>query len=142
MTRLSSEQQRQGGLIGILFLLALALRVLYVPLHLALEEHVGRGGHAHGAQLAVHSAVGGHHDGDHDPSRGHEPHPALDHASDLIVARTRALQGTIDLPFQLPEECRLAAPQARVSAAAELEPRPPAARPLSPRRSRAPPAAG
>ncbi len=76
----------------VVMLCALALRVVYVPFHLAQDAHLGVG-----ADLVVHETEQEHQHhhqaeqlADHDHGRDHIPHPFLDHASDLILSRGAA----------------------------------------------------
>ncbi len=133
-----SKTKKQSRTLVLLFvLLAMGLRVLHTPIHLAQEEHLGAGGHP-----ISHAAEGeGHSDDDHEHDEDHVPHPALDHASDLIAQRTQVKQTTIDLPaLPLEESWSLPAPRA-LSKATQPEHRPPKPRPRLAPRPRGPPAA-
>jgi hypothetical protein len=120
----------------LLVLLALGLRVLYVPSHLAQEEHFGPGGHPFS-----HASEGeGHADDGHDHDN-HPRHSALDHTSELTVQRAPSQQKAIDLPASsLVEGWSLQIPRA-LSSTREPEPTPPKQRPQIVRRPRGPPTA-
>lgn len=123
----------------LLVLLALGLRVLYVPIHLAHEEHLGTGA---GHPLSHASDEGEHADDGHDHGDDHPPHPAGDHASELIAQRAPSQQQTsIDLQALPPvESWSLPAPCA-LSLTAAPEPRPPRQEPHLAPWPRGPPAA-
>lgn len=133
----SRTKKQPRALTLLLVLFAIGLRVIYVPIHLAQEEHLGAGGHP-----ISHAADGeGHADDDHEHDEDHLPHPAIDHASDLIAQRTQYKQTTIDLPaLPLEESWSLPAPRAS-SKATQPEQRPPKLRPRIASRPRGPPAA-
>lgn len=85
----SSSQGRHS--VSLLLLLAFGIRLLYVPYHLAHEEHLGPGGHlvlSHSSVEEAHVDPHGHdhdHDDAHEHDDGHAPHSALDHALELIT---------------------------------------------------------
>ena len=84
MTRSRPKLHRTPRLSALLFvILALGVRLLYRPIHLAQEDHHGGGGHPvwHSAEADLHGSP--EHEGDGE----HIPHPALDHAGDLIAPR-------------------------------------------------------
>jgi hypothetical protein len=125
------------ALVLLFVLLAMGLRVLYTPIHLAQEEHFGAGGHP-----LSHAAEGeGHADDDHEHDDDHLPHPSLDHASDLIAQRTQRQQRSVDLPALPIEEGWSRQAPRQVSTMAAPEPRPPKPKPRPAPRPRGPPAA-
>jgi hypothetical protein len=97
-------------LLGAFACVCLVLQQCFVPLHLALNDHVlsnGQGGHVHShvehvSANAAHTHAGDHHHGaphshqapDSDDSHGdHDPHPIDDHLTQLAeaaVVRTAA----------------------------------------------------
>ncbi len=70
--------------------LALGLRLLYLPFHLAQEEHLDTDGHSHA--LAGVTQVDHDHNYDHDHE--HSPHPAADHGSELTAHEAPTRQKT------------------------------------------------
>ena len=71
--------------------IVLAVRLIWVPLHLAHEAHE----YGHGQLMAlVHEQ---HHDHDHD--RDHEPHPAADHETELIARKVSDTLGFVLPPI-------------------------------------------
>ena len=108
----SVRSKHQDGLsVCLLLLLAFGVRLLYVPLHLAHEEHLGLGGHlilAHSADPGL--GANGHdheHDESHEHHDGHAPHSALDHALELLTQNVNSSGGVGDLAciefgFELP----------------------------------------
>lgn len=137
MTNPERKQKQKRALPLLLVVLALGLRLLYVPVHLAQEEHLGGGGHP----LSHASADGVHADDGHDHDDDHPPHPASDHESELTVQRTPSQQTSVELPAMPPgENWSLPVPRELPSTAGP-EPEPPRQRPRIPQRSRGPPAA-
>jgi len=134
--RTQSQIRQQRSLVLLVVMLALGVRVLYAPFHLAQDEHLQSEGH-----LALHAdesedqATDGH-DHEHD----HPPHPALDHASDLIVRRTTENRRSLD-SCALPCEARVRNTLAAESLPASTPlPSPPSTRPRGVCWSRGPPA--
>ena len=84
MTKFEAKRKQQRTLPLLILLLALGLRVFYVPVHLAQKEHLGPGAH----HLAHASTGGEHADDGHQHDEDHVPHPAIDHATDLIAQKT------------------------------------------------------
>lgn len=126
----------------VLMLLALGLRSLFVPIHLAEEEHVGIGGsghpHSHGLVEEEHVA-GDHHHHDHDD--GHQPHPETDHTSELIVERAPSPPVWVDPPELPSSDPWFYAARDTFSTIEPPEIRPPQTRPRPASPSRGPPAA-
>jgi hypothetical protein len=93
MTR---PQPKRSALSVALILLALGLRILAAPIHLAQEEHLGLGPSAAsvGGEPGVDGHGHGHGDDDEDGGE-HTPHSAFDHLSELIVQRSPASQGPV-----------------------------------------------
>lgn len=137
LTTPAPRHEQKRAFLFLLVLLALILRLVYVPFHLANEEHLEAG--------AVHpsrdSVMAGQADRDHDHEDGHLPHPAADHASELIADRAPTQQSTI-LLLALPpgETWSLPAPSTEPGVAGP-EPRPPRQWPPRAWRPRGPPAA-
>lgn len=131
------EQKRAIPLL--LVLLALGLRLVYVPIHLAHEEHLGAGA----VHPLSHAADEGEHaDDGHDHGDDHPPHPAVDHASELIAQRARSQQQTsLDLQALPPVESWSLPAPCPLSTTAAPEPRPPKQWPRLAQWARGPPAA-
>lgn len=130
----------------LMLLIALGLRVVFVPLHLASEEHTGGAGtpllprveqHVHGIDHGQHQGRHVHDDQDGE----HDSHPAADHHSELISQRVAGAFGTLP-SAALPVVClHLAAPQQERLAVLAPAPPPQEPRPATASHSRAPPAA-
>lgn len=133
MTPPRSRRERRRTLSFLLALLVLGLRVLYLPVHIVQEEHLGPGGQPGVLTAKAFEQAKGHphehrhghsHEhGDSDPGDEHPSHPAFDHGGELIVNRIGLqLQGH-ELPAWIaldadrvrrPEEgCALRAPAPR-----------------------------
>jgi hypothetical protein len=116
--------------------LLLAVRVFWVPMHLALHAHdfghAGISSHSHGADEHAHE-----HEHEHDGDRDHSPHAAADHLTHLIVSRVSPELSGAWLP--LAESPLLDTPEPAGECAPRLTLAPP--RPPPPRacRARAPP---
>jgi len=120
----------------LLVLFALVLRLLYVPSHLALEEHSATGGSPYS-----HASSGvGHPDEDHHHEEDHPSHPAVDHAGDLIAQRV-SHQTQMDLSALLPVERPLVVALRALCTTRETSRRAPDPRPRAALRPRGPPAA-
>ncbi len=132
------------GRIAVVFLvMLLALRLFWVPLHLALEDHEGEHGHVPAPLDAAAGGGGGEvdvpaHEHDHDDDDEHPSHPAADHQTQLIATRvpqdpTVVLLEVADpLSFDFPAQVRCVEPQRP-----EEAPKPP---PPRASRARSPPA--
>jgi hypothetical protein len=133
--------KERPALCVLVILLAMVLRVVYVPAHLAHEEHVGSVEYLlhHGAASETHA----HHDqdGDHDHEEEHPPHTVFDHASELVVQRAPAWRGASTfLAWAWTAPAQLT-PLLESRAAAQTNQRACEPRPRSPQQSRGPPAA-
>lgn len=137
-THLVRKQVQEKTLSLLLVSLALALRLVYVPIHLAQDEHLGAGGHP----LSHASAEGEHADDGHDHRDDHPPHPASDHVSELIAQRAPSQQQiSIDLQALPPVESWLLPARCARSTTTAPEPRAPKQWPRLAQRPRGPPAA-
>lgn len=90
----SARRRTRTAIVAAIVGLALALRMAFVPLHLAWNDHVlldasvthvhvheplqGDDGHRHGSE----------HSPSDDPRSDHEPHPVADHLEPLVVPAT------------------------------------------------------
>ena len=117
-------------------MLALGIRVLFVPVHLAQDEHLQSSGH-----LALHaSETEGEAADGHEHGSDHPPHSALDLVSDLLLRRTPQEERTLVLsipPQRL--DARLFSLEER-PATRSPEPSPPKSRSSPAAWSRGPPA--
>lgn len=130
-SRLQTEQPSKTHVLWIV-LFALVLRVVYLPLHLAQEEHFGVLG-----QPVTHTD---HEHSDHEHDEDHAPHAELDHKCELIEERTATLEthvATLALPS---DETDLLRAFSSSTAATRSEPWPPDSRPRDATRTRGPPA--
>lgn len=139
MTTPKRKQMQKRAFPLLLVLIALGLRVLYVPLHLAHEEHLGAGA-TH--PLSHASDEGEHADDGHDHEDDHPPHPAADHANELVAQRASSQQQTsFDLQALPPVESWALPAPCLLSKTAAPEPRPPKQRPRLAQWARGPPTA-
>jgi hypothetical protein len=119
-----------------LVLLAMGLRALYTPIHLAQEQHFGVGGHS----VSHAEEDEGHGSDDHEHDDDHPPHPILDHTTDLIAQRTQDHHGAVDLTALLSEEDWSPLAPMQLPWTTEPEPKPPKPKPRPVPRPRGPPA--
>ena len=147
MTQPQSQTNKQTRtFVFLLVMLALGLRVLHTPIHLAQEGHLGAGSHVlmHVGGGDGHTNVG--HDDhsqheDHEHDEGHAPHSEFDHANDLIAQRTAGQEMASVLFVSLQDE-DWSFSVAEVSLPApETESRPPKQGPRRATRPPGPPAA-
>ncbi|MFT7677976.1 MAG: hypothetical protein ACI8QC_001962 [Planctomycetota bacterium] len=129
----------------LLLVVALGLRVVFVPMHLASEEHTGGAGtpllprveqHVHGMDHGHHQGRHVHHDQDGE----HDSHPAADHQSELISLRVAGVLGKLPSASLPVVSIHLAAPQQERLAVLAPTPPPPESRTPSASHSRGPPA--
>jgi len=115
--------------------IVLALRLIWVPLHLAHEAHV----YGHGPSLAVVHEQSHDHDHDHDHDGDHPPHPAIEHGTEPIARKSSDALGFALLPI----ESALELAALPCDGSPPLQPADEVPRPPPPRtgRARAPPAA-
>ena len=156
MHRPNSHRRRTrpwGKVCSLVVLLALVLRVLYVPYHLAQDDHVGTAGHAlshvsvelghvhhehHASHAQAHDEHAQKHHEGHDDE--HVPHPTIDHAAELIAQRGPSRGVGVELAV-LPVEARALSASHVCRVAAGPDPRPPESRRALAVRPRGPPAA-
>lgn len=132
----SQEQKRAFPLAFVL--LALVLRLVYVPVHLAHEEHLGAGA-LH--PPSHHSEHGEHAEGGHDHEDGHPPHHEADHTGELIADRAPSQQAIIVLAALPPAEAWSLLAPVEAPRVLEPEPRLPKRPPPRARWARGPPVA-
>lgn len=92
-----NTDRKQRALSLLLVLLVLGLRVLFVPMHMAHEEHLGLGAHVvpHTALNEVHAEddlADGIDHGEHSP-HDHPPHAVDVHATNLMARKAPSTQG-------------------------------------------------
>lgn len=131
---LSTTKMQPRTFVLMLVVLAMVMRVLYTPVHMAQEEHFEVGGHP----VSQAADQGG---SDHDHDDDHSPHPALDHATDLIAQRTQDQQVPVDQPALTFAEAWSPLAPMPLSRTTDAEPKRPKAKPRISPRLRGPPAA-
>lgn len=144
--QLSNRKRPQPrALVLLVLLVALGLRVVFVPMHLASEEHTGGAGtpllprvvqHVHKVDHGQHHGTHLHHEQDGE----HDSHPAADHQSELISQRATTVLGSMPTAWLLVVGVHLAPPLEQRLAALIPGPPPPESRPSTAPHSRAPPA--
>lgn len=122
------------------------LRVLYLPLHLAQEEHLVAGPvpHSHESTAAGHDDGYEHHaaHGEKPGDEEHIPHPVDDHASEMLLPRAPLQDIPVDGPVLVQAERLGVTPEnAYVTGAVSAVLRPPRSRVPTTRYLRGPPSA-
>ncbi len=140
------HKRKRARTFSLLFmLLVLCMRMFYAPLHMAEEEHLGVAG-LFAAQVSFETghphdehAHQGHSHGDQD-EENHPPHPALDHAFDLVPPKSPTHQAPVSwLALLSVEFASPPAPNSLSSVALQLELRPPKQQTRAVQRPRGPP---
>ncbi|MFT7667437.1 MAG: hypothetical protein ACI8X5_000116 [Planctomycetota bacterium] len=147
MTQPERTKREESKLPLFLMLLAMGIRMLYAPIHLAQEEHFGSAAHSFSHVVARdHHDHKGHAHHKHEHSEHdhdeHPPHPAEDHVAELVITTARTSQALVATQAMLASEgWSHPAVNLLSSAVVCLELRPPRSRPRLVQRQRGPPSA-